>query len=189
MAPLPFYGWRAPLPLGQWNTSPVRAPGGPGGSRRGQRNGIRAVVVCVCAEGERQFVPINVGLRRVKWAVRVADGRTFLHFYFVFTALVQVVNCPVHKIMNPITIAADKRQQGSGKLLKTMLHINKNAIWCMIFNNFIGPCWRFRTHWWCCSCQTSNWSNLGSVSCLRTCSIFPASGIQLSFLSSCSFLL
>lgn len=35
--------------------------------RRGQRDRIHAAVVCVCAKGERQFVPINVGFKGVKW--------------------------------------------------------------------------------------------------------------------------
>lgn len=37
MAPLPFYGWRAPPPLGQWNIRHVGVPGGVEGEERAER--------------------------------------------------------------------------------------------------------------------------------------------------------
>lgn len=55
MAPLPFYGWRAPPVRSRCNTSLIRAPGGWG------EEGIHAAVVCGCADRERWFVPINEG--------------------------------------------------------------------------------------------------------------------------------
>lgn len=96
MAPLPFYGWRAPPPLGQWNIRHVGVPGGVEGEERAERWDSCSSGSGSCRARKTgffffSFFSINAGLEGVKWVDEwfcvcweVAEGVFWSFVLFLF---------------------------------------------------------------------------------------------------------
>lgn len=173
MAPLPFYGWRAPPLLGQWNTGLVRAPGGPVERRGRQRNGIRSGLclfqsmwgwgewnewmsgcmrMCMCQGDRRNFLEFYFlfMVQKSGWMTwKSADSkRSWAYCYLCCFNHVLSLFCLSHDItIHTITSQFCKDQQ----LIK-LSNFKKTLIWSMIFlTTLMIPIGKFRTHWWQCS--------------------------------------
>lgn len=114
--------------------------GGRGEGRRGQRDGSHAALVRVCAEGERQFIPIRVGLKGVKrvderlcayvclWR---GSRRNLLEFYIIFDS------------------AGDERNHLDNRIFRFTLSCRRSDFSVIIHAkiNRLTNCWH-RTHTW-----------------------------------------